>query len=252
MPDAPPDPTADAGVLPTKQAHVEIILEPPEFVGQMGDTAIRGGFVVSPDPSCTPSTVGSCVVTDCPQADGATYADPGRLTLPTPAIGGSFGFTPGAGFLWFNATVTPWDENEPITLSAAGEEVPAFSLTTMSPRTLDAGEGRDLFDNPPLVRSQPFVVTWVPSTEKVKVILRQGRDTAAGEYEVLVKCTGAAGSGSMSIPAAALTRFVPTASGGQVTVDAYAMREVTGVAGDFGVSLRVLRSYGQTFRHDVQ
>jgi hypothetical protein len=245
---------ADAAVPPpTTQAHIEIRLNMPEYQGQTGNTLIRGGFVVSPDPKCPTTTVGNCVVSDCPQQDKATYANPGKLRFLTPYLGGAFGFEPGASFVYFYASSVPWAANEAINLEAAGMTVPAFTSSVTSPRTLDAGEGRDPFKTSPIVRSQAFVATWVPLAEKAKVVLRQGRDTAAGEYEVIVQCTGDGATGSMTIPAAALGKFIATASGGlKVTVNAYSMRETKSVVGDFGLSYRVLRSFDQTFFHEIQ
>ncbi|HEU0034855.1 MAG TPA: hypothetical protein VFQ53_29725 [Kofleriaceae bacterium] len=255
MPDgSTPDdggPTADAA-MPTEHALVQIQLEPPEFSGETPFTTITGGFQLAPDPRCRIQSVGDCVVADCPQAlIGGTYADPGRLSF-SPALGGTIAFTPGASFLFFSIDQVPWAADESITLAADGATVPAFSLTGKSPRTLDAGEGRSPF-GAPMSRTQPFTATWVPTSEQALVVLRQGRDTPNGEFEIIVQCHGPGSSGGLTVPAAALASFLPKASGGlSVEVTAHAMRETKTIAGEWEVTLRVLRSFDQTFFHDVQ
>jgi hypothetical protein len=244
-------PTSDTPTpAPTERALVEIKLEPPEFAGQSGFTRIGGGFETAPDPRCQTQTVGACEIADCPQAKGATYADPGRLSF-TPALDGAIAFTPGASFLFFSVDTVPWAANDSITLAAEGKDVPAFSLTAQSPRTLDAGEGRSPF-GPAIPKSQQFTATWVPISEEALLVLRQGRDTSNGEFEIIVMCRGPGAAGGLTVPPAALAGFLPTASGGlSLQVTAHAMRESIVVAGDFEVTLRVLRSFDQTFFHDV-
>jgi hypothetical protein len=240
--------TADP--LPTKRGLVQIGLELPEFNGGTRFLKINGGFVNAPDPRCITSTVGDCVVNDCPQQLGGDYADPGKLTF-SPALDGVISFSPGPSFLSFLADVVPWSASESITVTAEGKEVPAFSGTVASPRTLDAGEGRSPFADP-ISKSQPFTATWVSLPDDVLVVLRQGRDTPAGEFAIIIECKASGNPGRTTIPAAALSRLIPTASGGlSLQVTAHAMRETSVVAGDFDVTLRVLRSFDQTFFHDV-
>ena len=250
------EPDAAAGTvdapdpMPTKQALVQIGIEPPEFSGG-GRVLIDGGFVNRDDARCRRRTVGNCEVSDCPQSLlGVDFADPGKLTF-TPALDGAIAFSPGAGFLFFSIDAIPWAANEAITLTTTGKDVPAFTATVSSPRTLDAGEGRPI-NGPPVSKSQPFTATWVPLSESALLVLRQGRDTSAGEFEILVKCTAAGATGSATVPAAALSDFIPASSGGlSLQVTAHAMRETTVVAGDFGVTYRALRSFGQTIFHEV-
>jgi hypothetical protein len=251
-PDGGTGPTPD-GTLPepTQQALVELRLQPPLFSGETPSLSVRGGFITAADPRCQRTQVGGCEVANCPQAlIGNTYADPGKLAFAP--SGGVVQFTPGASFFFFDADFVPWAATDPITLSAAGKDVPAFEATVASPRTLDAGEGRAV-NGPPIVTSQPFKATWVPIAEDVLVELSQSRDTANGPFEILVRCEVNGGSGSGTVPAAALGSFLRTASGGlSVQVTAHAMRETRVVAGDFAVTYRVLRSFDEHFFHDVQ
>jgi hypothetical protein len=251
-PDAGTTTTLDAPAgAPTKKALVELRLQPPLFQNDSPELEISGGFIVSRDPRCQRTTAGGCEVSNCPQAlIGNDYADPGKLTF-SPS-GGVIAFTPGPSFLSFRANAVPWAANETITLSSAGSDVPPFTAAVASPRTLDAGEGRTPF-GPPLVRSQPFTATWIPTGEQVQVLLRQGRDTANGPFEIVVACHVSGTSGSATVPAAALASFIPKSSGGlSVDVTAHAFRETVVEAGDFAVTYRVLRSFDETFFHDVQ
>jgi hypothetical protein len=249
-------PDAPAGVddapdpMPTKQALVQIGIEPPEFSGT-GRVLIQGGFVDRDDARCRRRTVANCEVSDCPQSKlGIDHADPGKLTF-SPAFGGVLSFSPGASHLFFSVDQIPWAANETITLTAAGKDVPGFTANVTSPRTLDAGEGRPLF-GPPVSKAQPFTATWVPLSENALLVLRQGRDTSGGEFEILVHCKVAGAAGTATVPAAALSDFLPEASGGlSLQVTAHAMRETTVVAGDFGVTYRAIRSFGQTIFHEV-
>ena len=255
-PDSPgpgPDAAADVDApdpVPTKQALVQIGIEPPEFSGS-GRVLIQGGFVDRDDARCRRRTVANCEVSDCPQSKlGLDHADPGKLTF-SPALGGVLSFSPGASHLFFSIDQVPWAANETITLTATGKDVPAFTASISSPRTLDAGEGRPV-TGPPVSKSQPFTATWVALSESALLVLRQGRDTAAGEFEILVHCKVAGAAGSATVPAAALSDFIPASSGGlSLQVTAHAMRETTVVAGDFGVTYRALRSFGQTIFHEV-
>jgi hypothetical protein len=244
------DPPPDAPELePTKLGLVELYLHPPLFLGPRLE--IKGGFIDAFDPRCHRSTVGACEISDCPQAlNGTDFADPGKLTF-SPS-NGVIAFTPGPTTLSFSANTVPWAANEAITLTTTGGDVPAFSASVASPRTLDAGEGREVV-GPPLVRSQPFTATWVPIAEQVKLVIEQNRDTPSGPFTLVIACVVAGASGSATVPPAALSRLIPTANGGlNIDVIAHAMRETTTVAGDFAVTYRVLRSFDERFIHGVE
>ncbi len=246
--DAGPD-QPDAA-MPTKTALINIELEPPLFQGEQGRTLINGAFHKTADP-CASTVVESCVVRDCPQAIGGTLAGPGKLTF-SPALGGNISFDPGPFPLFFTADIIPWAASEEIHISNLGEDVPPFSVAVASPRTLDIGEGREQF-NLPLPKNQKLHATWVSLPEQVLLQLRQGRDTANGEYEVIVECVVGGAFGNGDIPAAALSHLIPKASGGlSATLDTFAIREKTTVAGEYAVTARVLRSFGLTLFYDVQ
>lgn len=237
---------------PTHQALVELRLLPPLFSGDDPRLAVRGGFITAADARCQRTQVGSCEISNCPQAlIGNTYADPGKLSFEPSQ--GLVQFSVGPSFFFFDADVLPWAANDSITLTTTGKDVPAFEATVASPRTLDAGEGRPI-NGAPITTSQAFTASWVPINEDVLVELRQGRDTPNGPFDILVSCEVAANStGKGVIPAAALGQFKSTSSGGlSVQVTAHAMRKTRVVAGDFAVTYRVLRSFDETFFHDVQ
>lgn len=252
-PDSDAMPTSDGppSHVPSKRGLVELRLIPPLFSGESPRLEIHGGFIVADDPRCSRSVVDSCDIAICPEAlIGNHYADPGKLAL-SPS-NGLIAFTPGPSFLSFTADVIPWAANESITLSTVGAAVPPINLTVASPRTLDAGEGRSPF-GPPLVKSQPFTATWVPLSEQVLLVLRQGRDTPDGAIETIVTCKGPGNAGRLSVPPDALTNFLAKASGGlSVEATAHAVREAAVDAGDFAVTYRVLRSFDEHFFHDVQ
>ena len=237
---------------PTKRALVEVRIQPPLFNGETPHLAIRGGFITTHDPRCQRTQIGSCEVSDCPQAlIGNTYADPGRLAFEP--SNGLVQLTPGASYFSFDADFFPWAAGDRITLSAAGKgSTPAFTANLTCPRTLDAGEGRPIM-GAPVVTSQVFRATWVPLSEDVLVELRQGRDTPAGPFDHIVACTATGTTGQATIPAAALAQFRLKANGGlSIQVTSHAMRSTSVVAGDFTVTYRVLRSFNEHFFHDVQ
>ncbi len=237
--------------LPGKSAQIRIELEPPLYQGQSADMLIRGGFVEEPDPNCTPIAAGGCVIEDCAQFDGATYAAPGRLTF-SPALNGNISFDPGPFRIFFSGDFLPWAADETFSISSEGDDVPAFSISVASPQTLDIGADRELF-NLPLPKSESLQATWLPISERVLLRLRQGSDRPDGEYEIIIECEVDGQSGNAEIAAAALTKLLPEADGGhRVTLDTYAIREQTTVTGDFALAVEVLRSFGETLRYNVE
>lgn len=167
-------------------------------------------------PSCTRTTVGSCMVNECPiqplpEGGTAQLLSAGSITvtggvIPAPGItvdpdaNGSYA-KQGAGALWAGG--------ETFTFVAAGAAVPGFTQTVNAPSPIDIAT--PTLPAPPtgidVPRASDFTITWATGATSVgKVGVTMGSANTTTNNSIICSFDVSAKSGT--VPAAALAKMV--------------------------------------------
>ena len=197
--------------------------------------------------TCPTRTVGDCTISACKPNSSGLPAHAGVLTLSSGAS--SFNLSPDANSSYGIVrllqrkpssnlpydTLFPLSPGDALSVTAAGGDLAAFKVTGKipTPVTVLQPTGWVEATYPLLQGAQPslvldpakdFAVTWVPSTDLVRVMLVQGEQP---NTQTKVVCDVSASSGAFSVPAAALTDFVKTPDLGIINVQTLNRTETT-------------------------
>jgi hypothetical protein len=188
---------------------------------------------------CTQSMVGSCQVLDCPMDAGSfvltqTMHSAGPVSIGGTLLDGGMTITPrDGGYSIALAFARAWNGGETLTVSAPGDEVPAFSgqtvtapndFTLTAPACAAASCGS-------ASRSQPLTVSWTGGA--ATGLSATLTTTGQGRY---INATCPLGASPASIPAAVLAALPQSDAGYMTTLDVRASNQSTFAAGDYSVT----------------
>ena len=170
-----------------------------------------GGFFVhrtGVDTTTTSKTVGPCLVekigsgTSADETDlsaGVVHITGGKKTVDVaPSANKSYSVVTGSESLWTGG--------EMITVTAGGEDVPAFTTSLVAPSTLTMTAPALPSSNGALdvTRSATFAATWTGTSSGLVVLYF---DAATSSNAFAATCTFAASAGKGDVPAAAFADF---------------------------------------------
>jgi len=166
---------------------------------------------------CEPWCDGICVDTNvC--VPWPTFASAGRVDVE--GLKTALALNPEAPLNWYNPTTWPipedlFDACDPITATAAGADVPAFTLHA---RGVDTVEPEMSGVNITLEDGEDFTLRWEPSgcDARVRLTLNSPNQAHGLPYRGIIECDGP-DSGSLTIPRAVVEGF-PATSGQAICV----------------------------------
>lgn len=158
--------------------------------------------------SCTTKTSGGCTLSICqvPEPAKPPYASAGTLTLTGGAR--TLTLTPNADKSYttlVDNTQTLWNGGEPLTLTASGADVPAFTTQLTAPTPvvitspLPPGAGGPIS----ISRASDLQMTWTGGNGKV----RGGISVSYASSTASLICVAAASAGSYTLPAAMIAQL---------------------------------------------
>ncbi len=185
---------------------------------------------------CSRRVDGPCTVVLCGTGAGAstTFQSAGTLTVRAAALdGGVVTLEPSAGATYQLITAALWRApNQPLTITAAGAQVPAFSLTLPSPSTITVNSPTCTVNAPCTVsRSAPFTVSWSGGTTGSVVIDLFSQQGTAPSADV--SCTFSASAGSATIPASTMRQLIS----GSGSIRVWATSTATQTVADYAVTV---------------
>jgi hypothetical protein len=225
---------ADAGApIPTKTGW--FAMTQGSAPSPFGD--IKAAFDLT-HAACTESTVGLCSVKVCPGSDMPKTSDrAGDITIAGLLTGSTtLAFGSGSGgwdYAWEQSpSPALFDPGQTLTFSGAGDEVPAFSTSIVTPGPVTITAPTCTPNCPAIDRSQDFTVMWTGTSEVAAALLSSNAATTT-----IVRCFFSASPGV--VPAAALQMLGRTSDGYSDTVGISAVSRSMAVAGDYAIRVEI-------------
>jgi hypothetical protein len=221
--------SSDAGSVGTGSVSVEVAV--PLMMANFFVGFLQGAS------NCAQRTEGPCTVKVC-QADAGTA--PVAVSAGDVTASGGTG-APIVAHASSSASYSAglpmpasrWHAGDMVTISAAGDTVPAFSVMLPFPSALamttPAAPGNSF---PPFDHTMDLAFTWSPTTgsNDAHIVIQQSRPDAG----VTVACRFDRSAGTGTVPAAAMSDLQP----GMAIVVAEAQNAQTVMAGGFAVNVR--------------
>jgi hypothetical protein len=205
-----------------------------------------------PFAGCTQTTEGICTVTDCTNevigGDGGPPLTAGTVTINGGTLGSPAIFTPNSYGLYESMQTdgVPFTVGQTFDISATGGLVTAFSgtsaaavgdITLTAPHSEgDAGSYGGIYT---IDRSQDLSLTWTGGTAGANVAITISQNSIDAE------CVADSGSGSATIPKAALGHFAAGTETGYVILFAAAMKTLNSSNASVLVSLNSNPTHGK-------
>ena len=199
-------------------------------------TSISAAFF--PEPSgCTQKVDGACTVRHCPPSlDPIQYRRAGQLTIAggarnytlSPTDSGAYGKVDNAG--------PPFAGGDKITLTAAGDLVPAFSIDAVAPFQIVAEQPKIVGGALSISASKPLQLAWSgsPGGEVLGVLTRY---SGSGEVTTAY-CRFPGESGTGQLPQA-VVGAVAQAVGDTITFGMISRNQTTKLVGGYSIELNL-------------
>lgn len=176
--------------------------------------------VGSGNTSCTTSAFGACTVYDCPlggavaDAGALRYAGAGTVRITGGFVDYTLATGPGA-YVTQSTQSLLYDQGTVLSVSATGDEVPAFSNKTLTvPTTSFTVTSPNLSAPLAVSRSQNLALAWSGASGRdVQVSVSTIQQNVRS---VSISCTFPGSAGSATVPAGAMAKLLK-ANGGSIT-----------------------------------
>jgi hypothetical protein len=170
------------------------------FVQRGGSVTIR--FSDQPDGpgSCLSEPVAGCEIQTCMTGAVVPPRPDAGLVSVTPAETSGQSYLPDDSGTYPGSPAVSWSDGEPLTIAAAGGEVPAFAVDLTGPGDV-ASVVSPAYPNPTVARDQALLVEWTGAESLVAIAI-----VCQAEETVQVRCPFPDGT-TGQVPVAALQRL---------------------------------------------
>ncbi len=160
--------------------------------------------------SCMSEPVAGCEIQTCSTETVVPPRPDAGLVSITPSGGGGQSYLPDDSGIYPATPVVSWEDDEEVTVDAAGGEVPAFSVDLVGPGDV-ATVVSPAFPDPVIPRDQALLVEWTGAESFVGIAIR-----CPVAEPVQVRCPFPDGT-TGQVPVAALQRL-PACTGASLSV----------------------------------
>jgi hypothetical protein len=170
------------------------------FVQRGATVTIR--FSDQPDGpgSCLSEPVAGCEIQTCMTGSVAPPRPDAGLVSVTPAESAGQSYLPDDGGTYPSGPAVIWEDGEPVTIAAAGAEVPAFEVELTGPADVDSVVSPP-YPGPTIPRDQALLVEWTGTESLVAIAIG-----CQAEEFIQVRCPFPDGT-TGQVPVAALQRL---------------------------------------------
>ena len=199
-------------------------------------TSISAAFFTEPS-GCTEKVDGACTIKHCPPSlDPIQYRRAGQLTIAGGARNYSLAPTDSGAYGKVDNAGPPFAGGDKITLTAAGDLVPAFSIEAVAPFQIVAEQPKIVGGALSVSASKPLALAWSgsPGGDVLGVLTRY---SSSGEVTTAY-CRFAGEAGTGQLPQA-VVQTVAQAVGDTITFGMISRNQTTKLVGGYSVQLNL-------------